>query len=166
MLLSVSACRTRTPHTRDWLLTSAGVFRQCPPSIATTWLPAPLTTPTVRKTNPFFSSLALYGVQFFILLAVFVSLSLGEPQKCVWRVADRRHPGQSSGLSKCRTSVPSSRLVEGRVLAQTVRLKRKNKQTNKQACAEFRWIFYWLPTCKMSRVDEVWLEVVIVLPQL
>lgn len=107
MLLSVSACRTRTPHTRYWLLTSAGVFRQCPPSIATTWLHAPLTTPTVRKTNPFVSSLALYGVQFFILLPFFVSFSLGEPQKCVWRVADRRHPGQSSGLRKCRLHASS-----------------------------------------------------------
>lgn len=128
-LLSVSACRTLTRHTRYWLLTSAGVFRQCPPSIATTWHHAPLTTQTVRKISTFISFLAVYGVQYFTMPAVFVCFSLGEPQKYIRRVADRRHPGQSSCLSKCYISVPFSRLVSGCVVAQAVRLKRKKKNT-------------------------------------
>lgn len=58
-LPSISVCRTLTLRTQYWLLTLAGVSHQCPPSIATTWLQAPLKTQTVRKINTFIDFLVV-----------------------------------------------------------------------------------------------------------
>lgn len=76
-LSRVTVCRTRTPPTRCWLLTSAGGSRRCPPSIAATWHRAPLRTPPVIKINTVIFFLAVFCGQYFMLRAVCLFQSRG-----------------------------------------------------------------------------------------